>query len=142
VIHEEQNDTPTMMGSVFRRAVSMTLSWMLMGVMLGLLGTRGSGVIGLAASLTAGVILMTTAGLLLSATGGRWDESLVGGMLGMVFGVSVAFIMGRSDPRESIALGLTSGAFLGATAVTVFYRLPRLVVTSLVPRTEGLPTPE
>jgi hypothetical protein len=135
---EGRGDTPSALRSALGRLPAMALTWLLMGLMLGLLAGRGSGPTGLAAALTAGALVMMPVGLVLTALGARWDESLAGGTLGMLLGLGAAYLAGRPDLRGAAALGLASGAFVGATALTLFYRLPRAAIRRPA-RREGLP---
>jgi hypothetical protein len=124
---------------VFLRFLSMLVVWFTLGLMLGLLAGRGTGVVALAAALTAGTVIMTPLGLFFAALGGRWDDSLTGGITGMLLGVIPALLLSRPDPREAAALGLICGALLGTTAPMVFYHLPRAIMARLRQSIRGNP---
>lgn len=121
--------------NMLRRLVGMLAVWVGIGVVLGLLAGHGTGLIALAASLTAGIIVMVPVGVLLTLVGGRRDESLSGGVIGLIGGAAVGVIARQTDPRQFAVLGMVCGALLGATVIAAFYRLPRLIRSRLAPRT-------
>ena len=120
--------------AVLQRLMTMGLAWMLMGLLLGMVAGRGSGLIGFVAALTAGAVVLTPVGLLLGLIGARASESLIGGILGLAVGVGAALLLGQPNPRDLAAAGLTTGAVIGATVVAAFYRLPRLIAGRLSAR--------
>lgn len=109
------------------RIVCTTAVWVGMGVVLGLLAGTGTGFIGFAAAVSAGVILLGPLGLVLALTGAKWNECLTGATVGMVLGVAVSLLLGRPEPNRGGAVGLICGGLFGATAINLFYRLPRYV---------------
>lgn len=108
------------------RVPGMVAVWGLFGVVVGVLAAPGSGPIALAAGITAGLIVMVPFGILLALGGGKWKDSLVGGLLGLV----VAPMLARVAPTPGVQVvpfAIVTGGIVGATVVTAFYRIPRLV---------------
>ena len=112
--------------ATLRRMPGMIAVWLGFGVLLGFVSPAGTGPIGVAAGATAGVIVLTPMGVMLALLGGRWRETLAGGLLGLLIVPHVASVPGLT-PRLMNAFGLIFGGIVGATAVTALYRFPRLL---------------
>jgi hypothetical protein len=109
----------------------MLVVWGLIGSAVGLLTTPASGSVGVVAGIIAGLVVLTPVGVMLTLAGGRARDSLGGAGLGLAlaFG-SVGLGAGPAVPVAVVPFGLLAGALVGATVVTAFYRLPRLVLSA------------
>jgi hypothetical protein len=112
--------------AALRRMPGMVLVWLGFGVLLGFVAPSAPGKVAMAAAATAGVIVLTPMGVVLALVGGRWRESLAGGLLGLLV-VPYLMSMPGLEPRMMNAFGLIFGGIIGATVLTVLYRLPRLL---------------
>jgi hypothetical protein len=113
-----------------RRVVAMTGVWMGFGVLVGVCLATGGNWGGYVANVLAGLNVLSPMGVLVAAIG-RWKESLVGGVLGLAAGTAFAVAQGQPDAGQAAAFGVIFGGLVGATVVTAFYRLPRLVIGAL-----------
>ena len=123
----EPAGVPTLRG-LLRLAGNMALLWLAFGVVVGAcLVPPGGGWIHLVSGTLAGMLVMPPVGLLLGMIGARWSDSLTCGFVGLLLG-ALAGAAGGGSVGSSASFGLIFGGFLGATFVTVFYRLPRLLL--------------
>lgn len=112
--------------SIWRLAGAMVGVWLFVGVAVGIgISKPNAGPIGYFAGALAGMIVLAPIGFALGAIGGRWNESLIGAAVGQVVGLCVGFAGNWMEPKMLSAIGLIYGALLGATAIGLFYRLPR-----------------
>jgi hypothetical protein len=109
------------------RVLATTLLWSVFGLIVGGL-MAPPGTIGLVANGVAGVIVLTPLGMLVGLLGGRWKETLLCGLIGISVGAMRGAWGDADGAAFSAAVGLVCGGIVGATFVSVFYRLPRLVV--------------
>jgi hypothetical protein len=114
-------DHPRPTGLYLRRVVKMMLGWALLGAIVGA-GALGPapGWVGVAAGMVAGVLVLPPIGGVLGLIGARAGESLLGSMGGWGLGLLAGSLHGQVWMPG--ALGLITGAFLGAT-LPLFYRL-------------------
>lgn len=118
----------TVLRSLGRHAWNMTLLWLAFGVVVGAcLTPPGGGWIRLVSGAIAGMIVLPPIGLLLGMIGARWRETLACGFVGLLLG-ALAGAVGAGSVGYASAFGLVFGAFLGATFLAFFYRLPRLIL--------------
>jgi hypothetical protein len=111
---------------IWRRAAAMVGIWLFFGIVVGLSITKpNAGVMVYVAGAIAGMIVLSPIGFLLGLLGGRWNESLIGAAVGQVVGFCVGLIGKWMEPNLLATIGLIYGALLGATAIGLFYRLPR-----------------
>lgn len=108
------------------RVAWSTLAWFVLGIGAGVCLVPEPTVIGVIAGLLAGVIILTPVGVLMGLIGGRVSETLAGGGLGLAGGAVIALAQG-GPMGQTIATGLISGGLAGATFISAFWRLPRLV---------------
>ena len=125
---------------VLRRLPALVGVWLAFGGVLGVALSPAHGPIGIAAGIVAGLIVYSPVGVLLALVGAKWDESLFGGVFGLLAAAAVVFVGQRTDAAYIAAFGVTFGGLLGGTFLTVAYRLPRLVV-GRVRRAWAVPSP-
>lgn len=117
---------------VLRQVGVSALIWAVFGVVVGICllpNTRPSMVL---ASVIAGVIVLAPFGALMGLCGGKWLEVVAGGVLGFAVGLVTAVV--RGEPCGFLAaLGIIMGGQVGATAISFFWRLPRLLKRVLLP---------
>jgi hypothetical protein len=94
----------------------MGLLWLGFGVIVGALSAPpGSEMTGLISGAIAGMIVMPFIGALLGLMGGKWQQTLFGG----VFGLSLGTVLGLSNPSSELQVvastSLVCGALVGAT---------------------------
>ena len=80
------------------------------------------------------MIILTPIGFLLGLIGGRWNESLIGAAVGQLVGLGVGLAGAWIEPKMLSTIGLVYGALFGATAIGLFYRLPRLLLSKRLVR--------
>jgi hypothetical protein len=110
-----------------KSVLAMTLLGSVFGAMVGIL-LAPPGPIGLVAGGLAGLVVLMPLGMVLGMAGGRWQEMLWCGAIGLALGILAGAVGDPARIRLFAAIGLVYGAIVGATFVTVFFRLPRLVV--------------
>ncbi len=115
--------------AVLRRMPGMVAVWAGFGVVSGVLTAPSVGPIAVAAGVTAGLIVLVPFGAVLALAGGRWRDSLVGGVFGLVL-APLAAGLGVASGTSLVPVALVFGGIVGATVVTVFYRLPRLILAA------------
>lgn len=127
------DDTPaTPLRRVLGRVAVSAGIWSVFGVVVGVCIVPDARPVSVIASVIAGVIVLTPFGAVMGLCGGRWLELVGGGAFGLCGGVLVA--AARGEPwGYSAALGLIMGGQVGATAVSFFWRLPRLLKRVLLP---------
>jgi hypothetical protein len=105
--------------------------WGLIGSAVGVLTAQTPGPVGIVAGIIAGMIVFTPIGAVLTLAGARARDSLFGAVLGLVLAsVLAGFGTAPVLPVSVVPFGLLFGALVGATVVTAFYRLPRLVLSA------------
>ena len=112
--------------AALRRIPGMAAVWAGFGVACGVLAAPGAGPIAIAAGVTAGMIVLVPFGIALAIAGGKWRDSLVGGLLALALVPLVAGI-GAPSGASLVPVALVFGGIVGATVVTAMYRLPRVV---------------
>ena len=131
----DQQETKSSSASIFnpqlrdygRRVLTMTLLGSAFGAIVGIV-MAPPGLVGLAAGGIAGLVVLTPLGLFLGLIGGRWPETFWCGLIGLGLGPLWRRAVATPHRWDSCAaMGLISGAIVGATFVSFFYRLPRLV---------------
>src|SRR5262249_6008505 len=99
-----------------RRAISMSLLWLGLGALVGILSApTDGGIIGFVAGAMAGMIVLPPVGAMFGLLGGRWRESLGGAACGLVSGIAIAMVSRSTQLAASVSLQLLLGAFAGAT---------------------------
>ena len=112
--------------SIAIRISVSALIWCGFGIVVGICTAPKSDLISMIAGILAGMIVLTPVGVVTSVFGGRWTELLIGGGMGYSGGVALAIL--RGEPCGYLAgLGLVFGGLVGATVVSAFWRLPRLL---------------
>jgi hypothetical protein len=109
-----------------RRVLATAFVWTGFGLVVGVL-IAPPGPIGAVAGCIAGMIVLTPLGVLLGLIGGRWKETLLCGLVGFVLGTTGGAWGDAARTGYFAAAGLVYGGVVGATFVSLFYRLPRLV---------------
>lgn len=124
---------PSWLRDAASRVGTSVLVWSGFGIVVGLLTAPAPTTIGVTAGVLAGLIVLAPVGVVAGLIGGRWLEMLIGGSLGAIGGVVAALGQG-SAWGEPITLGLISGGLIGASFLTTFWRLPRLLKRLARPR--------
>jgi hypothetical protein len=113
----------------WRRVLGMAAVWLVFGAAVGVLTAPKPDAIGVVAGVIAGVVVLLPLGLVLTCVGGRGRDSTAGGLLGLIVVPAVWHLAALPlPPAWAAPFGLLFGGIVGATAVGVFYRLPRLVL--------------
>jgi hypothetical protein len=115
---------------VARRIPGMMAVWVGFGVLTGVSTAPGAGPIALAAGVIAGLIVLTPLGVVLAVVGGQWKGSLAGGLAGLT-GVPVLGGVADVPAASLVPVALIFGGLVGATVVTAFYTLPRVVLAAV-----------
>jgi hypothetical protein len=124
--------TPSPVRMILGRVGVSAMIWSGFGLVVGMCTAPDSRPISVVASLIAGVIVLAPVGAVTGLFGGRWQELLVGGTLGLAGGVLLAVV--RGEPVGYMAaLGVVFGGLVGATVVSTFWRLPRLLKRLIAP---------
>lgn len=115
---------------ILKHAALAALIWSLLGVMVGICIAPELTPIPLAANIIAGTIVLTPVGIALSLFRSKWQEVVIGSILGFTGGILLALT--RSEPCGYMAaVGIIFGGMVGATAIPVLWRFPRLVFNRL-----------
>src|SRR5262245_20735733 len=114
-----------------RRVLGMAAVWLVFGSAVGMLTAPKPDTIGVVAGVIAGVVVLVPVGLALACVGGRGRDSAAGDLLGLTV-VPAAWHLAALplSPAWAAPFGLLFGGIVGATAVGVFYRLPRLLLSA------------
>lgn len=124
---------PPFVHAALGRLPGMIAVWAGFGVVAGVLAAPGAGPVAVVAGAVAGLIVLTPLGAALAVAGGKWRDSLAGGALGLAL-VPAAVWAGVSTGPSLAPVALVFGGTVGATVVTVCYRLPRLLLAAARPR--------
>lgn len=124
---------PSWLRETATRVGASVLVWCAFGIVVGLFTAPEPTPIGVTAGLLAGLIVLAPVGVVAGLIGGRWLDMLIGGSLGAIGGIVAALVQG-SAWGEPITLGLISGGLIGATFLTTFWRLPRMLKRLVRPR--------
>jgi hypothetical protein len=99
-----------------RRLGAMTLMWLGFALAAGALAMPpGGGAVAVIAGMLAGTIVLVPLGVVLGLVGGRWKETLVGGVGGLLLGLLTALLGGQAAILSQGATGLVAGGLVGAT---------------------------
>src|SRR5205823_2792183 len=98
------------------RVMPMTLLWLALGALVGVLGAPPErGILGMVASAIGGMIVLPFMGAVLGLIGGKWRETLVGGVAGLILGAGVGVATAQPEFLSVANVGLLGGAMVGAT---------------------------
>jgi hypothetical protein len=100
-----------------KRVVGMAFAWLILGAAVGAnAGLRlQAGAIAVAAQVTAGIIVFSLLGVLLGLFVARAEESMLGGLCGMLVGLASGSRENPAAQAEIANLCLVMGALVGAT---------------------------
>jgi hypothetical protein len=126
---------PSVLRSTARRVRDMVLVWALFGVVCGLMiGWDQRSLVALVSGMIAGALVLPVLGAFLGVIGGQWKETLAGGLGGLVLGALAAALSGRGSMPHLAQVGMIFGGLVGATFLSLFARLPRLLWAQAFPR--------
>ncbi len=118
-----------MQETLARRVLTTMFLWVGFGIFLGVLtAPAGRGLIPIIAGAVAGVIVLSPLGIFFGLLGGSRRITLVSGVVGLGLGLGVDLTGVVRDGPSPAAVGLLMGGLIGATVVSLYYRLPRLVL--------------
>jgi hypothetical protein len=83
--------------------------------------------VALVANIIAGMLLLPPLGLVLGLIGGRWNESLLGGLLGLTCGMAGRLVLPGMGVTSLASFGLLFGGMMGATLPLIFRLIRRHV---------------
>lgn len=104
------------MRSIAVAVLQMSLLWLTFGIVVGAASALPDGdVIRIISGIIAGMIILPVFGALLGLLGGRWRETLAGGVAGAIVGFGVGVATGQAEILALANVGLVGGAIVGAT---------------------------
>jgi hypothetical protein len=102
--------------SIAVAVMQMCLLWLGFGIVVGAASALPDGdAIRIISGIIAGMIILPVFGALLGLLGGRWRETLAGGIAGAIVGFSVGAATGQTEILALANVGLVGGAIVGAT---------------------------
>jgi hypothetical protein len=107
--------------TLVHRLWSMTLLWLVLGILVGMGVGPGHNAIGLVCGAIAGVIVLTWLGPILGLLGGRVRESLAGSLCGCLVTVTTGAFAGQSTLFYAASLGLILGGLMGANFAIMLF---------------------
>jgi len=112
-----------------RRLVSMAVAWLFLGAVTGIhIGWRlNEGVLPIVSNAIAGMTVFSLIGVLMSFFADRAEESIIGGLCGMLVGIATSTWEGAGEPGYAINLCLIAGALIGATGWPWVYIIVKVV---------------
>lgn len=112
-----QAATPTFaLRSIVVAVLQMSLLWLVFGVIVGAGTALPDGdAVRIVAGIIAGMIILPVIGAFLGLIGGRWRETLVGGIAGFLLAGSIGLATAQANLFPLANVGLVGGAIVGGT---------------------------